>query len=144
MAFKITISDPKTRKAWQLERDSPVLIGMQVGERFEGSIIGLNGYTLEITGGSDKEGFPLRRDLPGTGRRKILLAKGVGYNPKEKGIKRRKTVRGNTISEEIAQINTKVVEKEEDVEEIPKALGLKEGKTEEKEGEKEKSEEEEK
>lgn len=66
-------------------------------------------YELQITGGSDKDGFPMRPDLPGTGRKRLLLSGGVGYNPREKGVRRRKTVRGRVISADTVQINVKVV-----------------------------------
>jgi len=124
MAFKIVVSDPETRRAWQVEKEADALIGLSIGDRFDGSIIGLTGYTLEITGGSDKDGFPMRSDIPGTGRRKLLLSGGVGYRPKEKHIRRRKSVRGKKISEDISQVNVKVVEKKKGAEEIPKLLGL--------------------
>jgi small subunit ribosomal protein S6e len=130
---KIVISDPKTRKAWQVEKDVKFLIGKKIGDKFDGSLIGLPGYVLEITGGSDKDGFPMRADLPGTARKKVLLASGPGYRPEKKGVKRRKYVRGNTISEDIAQINCKVVAWGS--EEIPKLLGVEKEEKEE-EGEK--------
>ena len=73
---------------------------------FDGQIVGLDGYTLKITGGSDKNGFAMKKDVDGPRRIKSLLTGGVGYNPKADGVKRRKTVRGNTISDDIVQINT--------------------------------------
>ncbi|NIM47533.1 MAG: 30S ribosomal protein S6e, partial [Candidatus Aenigmarchaeota archaeon] len=63
MAFKIVISEPKSRKAWQIEKDAPSFIGKKIGDKFDGSLIGLSGFTLQITGGSDKDGFPMRPDL---------------------------------------------------------------------------------
>jgi len=110
--MKIVISDPKTRKAWQIEKDVPVLIGKKIGDEIDGSVFELSGFKLKITGGSDKEGFPMRSDLDTTARKKILLASGVGYRPKKKGIKRRKYVRGNTVSDATAQLNVKVIEGE--------------------------------
>ncbi|MFQ6051905.1 MAG: 30S ribosomal protein S6e [Candidatus Hydrothermarchaeota archaeon] len=108
---KIIISDPSTQRSYEYNIEKiDVLLGTKIGDTIDGSIIGLKGYKLKITGGSDKDGFPMRRDIPGTGRKRILISKGPGYNPKEKGIRRRKTVRGNTISDAIVQINAKVVE----------------------------------
>lgn len=65
MAFKIVISEPKTKKAYQIEKDVPSLIGLKIGQKFDGSMLGLSGFTLEVTGGSDKDGFPMRKDLEG-------------------------------------------------------------------------------
>jgi small subunit ribosomal protein S6e len=40
-----------------------------------------------------------------------MLSGGVGFNPNHSGQRRRKTVRGDVITDEIAQINTKIIEK---------------------------------
>ena len=86
------------------------LVGNQIGESFDGGIVGLSGYKLEITGGSDRDGFPMKESIEGTGRRRVLLKDGVGLDVEEDGERQRKSVRGNTVSEEIEQLNTKVVE----------------------------------
>ena len=81
--FKIVISDPKTRKAYQKEVDETHsgLAGKKLGDMVSGSSLGLVGYELEITGGSDKQGFPMRRDVEGTVRKKILIALPPGFHP---------------------------------------------------------------
>ncbi len=105
MAFKIVVSDKEL--SYQLEvDDAKQLNGLKIGEEFDGQIVGLDGYTLKITGGSDKNGFTMKKDVDGPIRIKSLLTGGIGYKPKANGVKRRKTVRGNTISEDIVQINT--------------------------------------
>ena len=105
MAFKIVVSEKEL--SYQLEvDDGKQLNGLKIGEEFDGQIVGLDGYTLKITGGSDKNGFAMKKDVDGPRRIKSLLTGGVGYKPKADGVKRRKTVRGNTISEDIVQINT--------------------------------------
>ena len=121
MVFKICINEPKTRKSWQVEKEAPALIGLKIGENFEGSFIGLSGFTLQITGGSDKDGFPMRYDLTGSSRKKALLSGMPGFRPKVKGLRKRKYIRGNTISADIVQVNCKVVEGEGD---IPTMLGI--------------------
>jgi small subunit ribosomal protein S6e len=99
--------------------DSSQLIGKKVGDEFDGGVIGLSGYTLEITGGSDEDGFPLRKSIEGAERRRVLLEDGAGIRESEDGVRRRKSVRGNTISEAVQQLNTKVVEEgSESVEEL--------------------------
>ncbi len=120
--MKVVISEPKTRKAWQVEKEVPMLMGMKIGERFDGSILGLSGFLLQITGGSDKDGFPMRPDMVGAMRKKLLLSFGPGYVPEKKGIKRRKHVRGNMISDATAQINCKIVEGDGNVADM---LGIK-------------------
>lgn len=108
--MQVTIGT-KDGETFQTELEDPSqLTGKQIGEEFDGGIVGLEGYTLEITGGSDKDGFPMRESIEGTVRRKVLLKKGAGINEQEDGVRRRKSIRGNTISEEIQQLNTTVAE----------------------------------
>lgn len=110
------ISNPETRKSFQIEIEQSKalgLIGKKIGEEFDGDIIGLPGYTLKITGGTDKDGFPMHPSVKGMGKKRVLLARPPCFHPKLRGQRRRKTVRGDTISEEIAQINCKVVKKGE-------------------------------
>ena len=110
--FKLVISDPQTKKAYQIELKSPDadrLIGKKLGDIIKGEAINLAGFEFKITGGSDKQGFPMRVDVMGTKRIKTLLSKGPGIKPKLKGERKRKSVRGNQIADDIAQINMKVV-----------------------------------
>ena len=120
--FKFVINDPETRKSYQVEIEQSKalgLIGKKIGDEFNGDIIGLPGYTLKITGGTDKDGFPMHPQVEGMGRKKVLLTGPPCFHPKRKGERRRKTVRGNTISEDIAQINCKIVKKgEKSIEEL--------------------------
>ncbi len=113
MEFKVVISDPATGLAYQKVvsgANANKLVGKQVGDVINGTIVELPpDYELQITGGSDKDGVPIRPDIPGSVRKKILLSGGVGYRPKEKGIRRKKMVRGRVISKDIVQINMKVV-----------------------------------
>jgi len=114
--FKVVVSDPDTGKSSVVEveesRAVPI-IGRRIGETLDGSIVGLSGHKVLITGGSDTAGFPMRPDVHGGVKSRVLLRGGVGYRSKEKGIRRRKTIRGNTITEDIVQINMKIVEKPE-------------------------------
>lgn len=107
MAYKVVVSDKGESHQIELE-DGAQINGLVIGDEFDGGILGLTGYTLKVTGGSDKNGFTMKKDVPGTRRIKSLLSSGVGYNPKAKGVKRRKTVRGNTIADDIVQVNTVV------------------------------------
>jgi len=112
--FKIIISDPEegNSKTVELEenRTAP-LIGKKIGDLIDGTMLGLPGYSIQITGGSDKDGFPMRPNVHGGVRRSAVLSGGVGFNPEKKGERRRKKVRGNIITDEIVQINMKIVEK---------------------------------
>ena len=96
MAFKIVVSQKAETHQVEVD-DTKALNGLVIGDEFDGAIVGLDGYTLKITGGSDKNGFTMKKDVSGTRRIKD-------------GVKRRKTVRGNTIADDIVQINTVVTE----------------------------------
>ncbi|MBC7130646.1 30S ribosomal protein S6e [Candidatus Bathyarchaeota archaeon] len=120
--FKIIISDPEegVSKAIEVEGERALpLIGKKIGDVVDCVILGLPGWKAQITGGSDKDGFPMRPDVHGGVRRDVILSKGPGFNPQREGERRRKKVRGNTVTEDIVQINMKVIEK-------PKGKSLKE------------------
>jgi small subunit ribosomal protein S6e len=110
MEVKVVVSYPdgtseqKELKGGEAER----FLGYRIGDTVEGSLVGIEG-TLQVTGGSDKDGFPMKKGGYGTRRMKLLLATGIGYNPTDEGVRKKKRVRSDTISEEIVQINTKVL-----------------------------------
>ncbi len=103
--MNIVISDPKTGKAFGKKSEEVVFAGKKIGEEVDLGAIGLQGYSGKITGGSDSDGFPMKGSLEGSIRRKILIGKGTGFKSKTKGERKRRTVRGNTISKGIAQLN---------------------------------------
>lgn len=117
--MKVTIGT-KDGQTFQKEVNEPSqLFGKKIGESFKGGEIGLEGYKMEITGGSDRDGFPMKKSYSGTERRKVLLEDGTGLNTDTEGERQRKSVRGDTVSNQIEQLNTRVVESgEEAVEEI--------------------------
>lgn len=106
--FKLTISDKAGKSITKelKEKDANPLLGLQLQNEVDASIVGLAGK-MKITGGSDKSGVPMRSDIHGGSRKYILLSKDVGLRAAEKGQRIRKLIRGNTITEEIYQINSK-------------------------------------
>jgi len=112
--IKVVLSNPKTGKSYQKvlkDEDSKRLMGLKIGDKLKGESIDLAGYEFEITGGSDFAGFPMRRDVQGIGRKKILATHGVGLRKKRnaRGVKIRKSVASNTIYDKTAQVNMKVL-----------------------------------
>ena len=99
-AFQITVAGEK----------AAAFLEKRIGDVVDASVIGLSGKKLLITGGSDNTGFPMLKTLPGGSKRRILLEAPPGFHPKENGGRRRKFVRGNLITEDIVQINTKLIE----------------------------------
>ncbi len=106
--FKLTISDIKGKSVSKELKDSDAnpLQGLQLGNETDAVIVGLDGK-LKLTGGSDKSGVPMRNDIHGAARKYVLLSKGVGLQDAETGQRVRKLMRGNTVSEEIYQVNCK-------------------------------------
>ncbi len=122
--MKINIGEKsgKTYKVDLEEDKASSLYSKVIGDEFDGDLIGLSGYTFKITGGSDDSGFPMRRDVSGYNKKKILIGSGVGIRKIRRGNRNRKTVRGNTISNEISQINVTVIK--EGPSPISEMLGL--------------------
>jgi len=112
MPFKINISDKG--KTLKIESESEDLIRNKIGEVIAGNIVSpdLEGYELEITGTSDIAGFPGIKGQPGSHLRGLLLTrKDKGMNDTRKGMRLRKSIRGEEISEKTSQINM-IVKKE--------------------------------
>ena len=124
---RLVLSNPEDGTAKTIQLDPKVFtlfIGKRIREEIDGSVLGYKGYKIRITGGTDRDGFPMRPDVSGPRRVRILLSGGVGFHPREKpaskkkkrrqrrrkkGLRRRVMVRGNIISDVIAQINAVLV-----------------------------------
>jgi small subunit ribosomal protein S6e len=107
-------------------------LGKRIGDVVDGIFVGdgettLAGYKLEITGGSDKIGTPMRSDLDGGGRKSVLVSESIGFRGhklvykakggekkrfryKPDGLRKRRKFRGNSITQDTRQINLKVIE----------------------------------
>lgn len=114
MDIKLAIGDPKTAKVHKREikeEDAKALYGKKLGDKIRGELFGMNGYEFQITGGSDYCGFPMRKDVVGTARKKILIVAGqVGTRHTRDGLRKRRSVCGNTIYAKTAQLNLKVLQ----------------------------------
>ena len=111
--FQAIISDPRQSRAYNRtlsESDSSALIGRSIGDEIDGIFVSLPGYRLQITGGSDGSGVPMRPGLAGGRRQRMLLNRSTGFHPQRPGQRRRKMVRGKELSPEITQLNLKIVE----------------------------------
>ncbi len=111
MDIKLTISGKEGKSASKELKgaDGDIFLGKKIGDKITGESIGLAGYEFEIKGGSDKSGFPMRMDVDGQMRRRILTGSGVGVRVDRKGMRIRKTVVGNTVSANTAQVNLKII-----------------------------------
>jgi small subunit ribosomal protein S6e len=109
--LKLNISDPKTAKTYSVEADDKArltLLNKKIKDEVNISIDGQD-YKFAITGGSDKQGFPMHPALEVQGTKKILLSGGVGFKPTKRGERKKKRVGGRTVIESIQQVNLKLI-----------------------------------
>lgn len=117
------VSDPATGTSQRVEIEDAQLrplVGTRIGMTIDGAIAGMQGYKLKLTGGTDKDGIPMRPDVHGSAKARIVLSGGVGYKPKEKGMQKRKVVRGNRVSQETTYLNFSIVEAPKSKKKAPK------------------------
>jgi small subunit ribosomal protein S6e len=123
--FQVVVGDPDSGDSYQFDVDGQAanrFIGKELGGEVDGSAVGLDGFTLELTGGSDEAGRPMREDVAGASLTEIMLAeRSTGYQPDRDGERRRVTVRGREVTEEVVQINAAV--SEHGNQSVPVALG---------------------
>ena len=116
--FNVVVANPDSGETVQRTidgQDANRFLGRSIGEEVDGGAVGLSEYTVEITGGSDETGRPMREDVSGTRLKELLLEGGVGFEPSREGERKRITVRGREIDDDIAQINASVVDGDGDV-----------------------------
>jgi small subunit ribosomal protein S6e len=104
--YKLVISEREHSIARSVsDPQSAGFLGKRIGESVGGELLGASGYTFRITGGTDKSGFPLRPDVPGARQIRLYVGEGFGFHAPRRGMRKRRTFRGNTISEDTVQIN---------------------------------------
>lgn len=109
--FKVNVGDPDSGKTYPVEvsgQHANVLVRKRIGDEVDGMFLGLPGYKVQITGGTDKDGFPMRPEFSMAGRKKVLVSKSIGFRPTDKGVRKKRAFRGNEISPEITQINCRI------------------------------------
>jgi len=103
--------DEAKLRAFYDKRISHEVAGEALGEQFKG-------YLFRISGGNDKQGFPMKQGVLSARRVRLLLKTGHScYRPRKRGEMKRKSVRGCIVSSEIAVLNLVVIRKGEN--EIP-------------------------
>jgi small subunit ribosomal protein S6e len=111
--LKIVIADSKSSHAFTREvpkEKEAQFIGRKIGDKVEGGLVGLGGYTLKITGGCDAAGFPMRSDIPGIRRTTAVIGYGVGRRNSRKGSLQKRTVSGNAVSQTTSLVNATITE----------------------------------
>jgi small subunit ribosomal protein S6e len=110
--FKVIVSDKhgKSISRELKDKEAQPLLGSRIGDLVDSSILGISNGKFQVTGGSDKSGTPMRKDVHGGVKKYILLSKGTGMRNNREGIRKRKLIRGNIVTEEIYQLNCLLVE----------------------------------
>lgn len=116
-SFQVVVGDPDSGDSYQFDVEDQAgnrFVGRELGEEVDGSPVGLEGYSLRLTGGSDTAGRPLRKDVAGPNLTEVMLAgRSTGYHPDREGERRRVTVRGREVTDEVVQINATISERGE-------------------------------
>lgn len=113
--IKCVINDAKAGKSYSKALEDHIFSGRKIGDKVSGGAIGLAGYELEITGGSDSAGIPMLKSLDMAARKRLILRKGFALRRgKKKSLQKdaicRRSVRGNQVSQFTAQLNLKVIQ----------------------------------
>ena len=83
-----------------------------MGTEFAGDMLGAPyaGYVFKITGGNDKDGFPMRQGILKNGRVRILMAKGQKcFRPRREGQRKKKSIRGCIVGKDICVLAVSIV-----------------------------------
>ena len=109
MAFKINVSHKG--KTIKFETENEFFIGKKINENFDGKEASpdVEGYDLKITGTSDIAGIPGFKGEEGIRYHRKLLTFGPGMKDRRKGLRLKKTIRGEEISGKTVQINTIII-----------------------------------
>ncbi|KAF0269651.1 hypothetical protein FOG51_03249 [Hanseniaspora uvarum] len=111
-----------------------VFYDKRIGQEVEGEHVGdeFKGYTFKISGGNDKQGFPMKQGVLIPNRVKLLMGKGVScYRPRRSGERKRKSVRGAIVGPDMAVLSLVITKKGDSELEgvtdtvVPKRLGPK-------------------
>ncbi|BFZ03867.1 hypothetical protein BsWGS_06906 [Bradybaena similaris] len=121
----IEVDDEKKLRPFYDKRMSAEVSADSLGDEWKG-------YIVRISGGNDKQGFPMKQGVLTTGRVRLLLSKGHScYRPRRTGERKRKSVRGCIVDSTLSVLALVIIKKgEQDIPgltdtTIPRRLGPK-------------------
>ncbi|MCJ1418150.1 40S ribosomal protein S6 [Xylographa parallela] len=116
--MKLNISYPSngSQKLIEVEdeRKLRVFMDRRMGAEVPGDSVGdeFKGYVFRITGGNDKQGFPMKQGVMHPTRVRLLLADGHScYRPRRTGERKRKSVRGCIVAMDLSVLALSIVKK---------------------------------
>ncbi|EGP87965.1 unnamed protein product [Zymoseptoria tritici ST99CH_1A5] len=114
--MKLNISFPAngTQKLIDIEDEKKLRVFMdrRMGHEVPGDSVGdeFKGYVFRITGGNDKQGFPMKQGVMHPTRVRLLLADGHScYRPRRTGERKRKSVRGCIVAMDLSVLALAIV-----------------------------------
>jgi small subunit ribosomal protein S6e len=118
--MKFNISYPLTgsQKCIDIDDDKrySVFFDRRMGQEVEGDQLGddYKGYVFKVTGGNDKDGFPMRQGVMVKGRVRLLLGLNQKcFRPRRTGERKRKSIRGCIVGSDITVLSLAIVKKGE-------------------------------
>ena len=116
--MKINVAYPATgcQKLFEINDELKVrpFYEKRMGQDVDAATLGdeWKGYVLRITGGNDKQGFPMKQGVLTHGRVRLLLSKGAScYRQRRKGERKRKSVRGCIVDSQLSVLSMAIVKK---------------------------------
>uniref|UniRef100_A0A8D1UY95 40S ribosomal protein S6 n=1 Tax=Sus scrofa TaxID=9823 RepID=A0A8D1UY95_PIG len=106
MKFLSSLDDERKLRTFYEKRMATEVAADALGEEWKG-------YVVRISGGNDKQGFPMKQGVLTHGRVRLLLSKGHScYRPRRTGERKRKSVRGCIVDANLSVLNLVIVKKE--------------------------------
>jgi small subunit ribosomal protein S6e len=116
--MKINVAYPATgcQKLFEINDEIKVrpFYEKRMGQEVDAATLGdeWSGYVLRITGGNDKQGFPMKQGVLTQGRVRLLLSKGHScYRQRRAGERKRKSVRGCIVDGNLSVLSVIIVKK---------------------------------
>ncbi|GMI31460.1 hypothetical protein TrRE_jg4613 [Triparma retinervis] len=136
--MKINISYPATamQKVVEIDDEKKLqnLYDRRMAQEIDGGVLGdeFKGYVMRISGGNDKQGFPMKQGILTNTRVRLLLSAGQScYRVRRRGERKRASVRGCIVGHDISVLNLVITKKgDADVpgltdDSVPRRLGPK-------------------
>ncbi|KAJ8271276.1 hypothetical protein COCON_G00101350 [Conger conger] len=103
----IEVDDEKKLRTFYEKRMATEVSADPLGDEWKG-------YMVRISGGNDRQGFPMKQGVLTHGRVRLLLSKGHScYRPRRTGERKRKSVRGCIVDANLSVLNLVIIKKGE-------------------------------
>lgn len=119
--MKLNISNPATgaQKLIDIDDDKKLrpFMDKRISQEVDASCLGneWKGYVVRISGGNDKQGFPMKQGILTNNRVRLLMARGMScYRERRSGERRRKSVKGCIVDQNLSVLSLVIVKKGEE------------------------------